>query len=138
MWGTCTIREASGSISLALIPRFNELLINWVGWRHAWHIIGAIALLGLAPVLGFFIRNRPEDVGEKPDGHDVGKRLRRPSLLVDAEDDWTVREAHDCMDRIEEDLQRRFPGTEILIHLDPEGHTDRETMLSSDLTESST
>jgi len=35
----------SGSISLALIPRFNELLINWVGWRHAWQIIGAIALL---------------------------------------------------------------------------------------------
>lgn len=51
--------------------------------------------------------------------------------------DWTVREAHDCMDRIEEKLQQRFPGTEILIHLDPEGHTDRETMLSSDLTESS-
>lgn len=52
--------------------------------------------------------------------------------------DWTVREAHDCMDRIEEDLQRRFPGTEILIHLDPEGHTDRETMLSSTITESRT
>ena len=52
--------------------------------------------------------------------------------------DWTVREAHDCMDKIEERLQLRFPGTEILIHLDPEGHTDRETMLSSDLTESST
>ena len=49
--------------------------------------------------------------------------------------DWTVREAHDRMDRIEEQLQLRFPGTEILIHLDPEGHTDRETMLSSDLTE---
>jgi ferrous-iron efflux pump FieF len=48
--------------------------------------------------------------------------------------DWTVREAHDRMDRVEEALQRRFPGTEILIHLDPEGHTDRETMLSSDLT----
>lgn len=48
---------------------------------------------------------------------------------------WTVREAHDCMDRIEEQLQLRFPGTEILIHLDPEGHTDRETMLPSDLTE---
>lgn len=49
--------------------------------------------------------------------------------------DWTVRDAHDRMDRVEEELQRRFPGTEILIHLDPEGHTDRETMLSSDLTE---
>ena len=52
--------------------------------------------------------------------------------------DWTVREAHDRMDRIEEQLQLRFPGTEILIHLDPEGHTDRETMLSSDLTERAT
>jgi ferrous-iron efflux pump FieF len=52
--------------------------------------------------------------------------------------DWTVREAHDRMDRVEADLQRRFPGTEILIHLDPEGHTDRETMLSSDLTERAT
>jgi ferrous-iron efflux pump FieF len=52
--------------------------------------------------------------------------------------DWTVREAHDRMDLVEEDLQRRFPGTEILIHLDPEGHTDRETMLPPDLTEKAT
>ncbi|MEO5774776.1 MAG: cation diffusion facilitator family transporter [Sphingomicrobium sp.] len=50
--------------------------------------------------------------------------------------DWTVREAHDRMDRVEEALQQRFPGTEILIHLDPEGHTDRETMLPSEITES--
>lgn len=49
--------------------------------------------------------------------------------------DWTVREAHDRLDAVEEALQQRFPGTEILIHLDPEGHTDRETMLSADLTE---
>lgn len=48
---------------------------------------------------------------------------------------WTVRHAHDQMDRVEEQLQQRFPGTEIIIHLDPEGHTDRETMLPSDLTE---
>lgn len=49
--------------------------------------------------------------------------------------DWTVLEAHDRMDMIEEKLQQRFPGTEIIIHLDPEGHTDRETMLPSSLTE---
>ena len=49
--------------------------------------------------------------------------------------EWTVREAHDRMDAVEEALQKRFPGTEILIHLDPEGHTDRETMLPSNLTE---
>lgn len=49
--------------------------------------------------------------------------------------EWTVREAHDRMDQVEQELQKRFPGTEILIHLDPEGHTDRETILSPDLTE---
>jgi ferrous-iron efflux pump FieF len=49
--------------------------------------------------------------------------------------EWTVREAHDRLDVVEEALQARFPGTEILIHLDPHGHTDRETMLPSHLTE---
>ena len=51
--------------------------------------------------------------------------------------EWTVQHAHDRMDRIEEALQQRFPNTEILMHLDPEGHTDRETMLPSHLTETS-
>lgn len=49
--------------------------------------------------------------------------------------DWTIAEAHDRMDRIEEELQERFPATEFLIHLDPEGHTDRETLLPSEITE---
>ncbi|NJC05272.1 ferrous-iron efflux pump FieF [Sphingomonas kaistensis] len=49
---------------------------------------------------------------------------------------WTIREAHDRLDAVEEDLQRRFPGTEIFLHLDPEGHTDREGMLPHELTES--
>lgn len=48
---------------------------------------------------------------------------------------WTVQEAHDRLDRVEEDLQQRFPNTEILIHVDPEGQVDRETMLASEITE---
>jgi len=52
--------------------------------------------------------------------------------------DWTVQQAHDRIDQVELALQKRFPGTEILIHLDPEGHTDRETMLPSDITEQAT
>jgi ferrous-iron efflux pump FieF len=52
--------------------------------------------------------------------------------------DWTVREAHDRLDRVEEELQQRFPNTEILIHVDPEGQTDRETLLPSDITERAT
>src|SRR5918993_1800084 len=49
--------------------------------------------------------------------------------------DWTVAEAHERMDRVEEKLQKRFPGTEIIIHLDPEGHVDREGILPQHLTE---
>jgi ferrous-iron efflux pump FieF len=49
--------------------------------------------------------------------------------------DWTVREAHDRLDRVEEALLQRFPGTEILIHVDPEGQVDRETLLSQEITE---
>ena len=48
---------------------------------------------------------------------------------------WTVQDAHDRLDRVEEQLQQRFPDTEILIHVDPEGQTDRETILPSEITE---
>jgi ferrous-iron efflux pump FieF len=48
---------------------------------------------------------------------------------------WTVQEAHDRLDRVEEQLQERFPDTEILIHVDPEGQTDRETLLPQAITE---
>ncbi len=47
----------------------------------------------------------------------------------------TVAAAHDMMDEAELALQREFPGTEFLIHLDPEGHTDREGLLSQEYTE---
>ena len=49
--------------------------------------------------------------------------------------DLTVAAAHDMLDEAELSLQREFPGTEFLIHLDPEGHTDREGLLSRDITE---
>ena len=48
---------------------------------------------------------------------------------------WTVQEAHDRLDRAEEALRERFPNTEILIHVDPEGQVDRETLLSQEITE---
>jgi len=36
----------------------------------------------------------------------------------------TIREAHDVIEEIEAKLAAEFPGTEILIHVDPEGHVD--------------
>lgn len=42
--------------------------------------------------------------------------------------DMTVRDAHRVMDEIEAKLAQAFPGLEILIHPDPVGHVDRETI----------
>jgi ferrous-iron efflux pump FieF len=49
--------------------------------------------------------------------------------------DMTVAAAHTVMDEIEHLLEHEFPGTEILIHLDPEGQVDREGVLPSKLAE---
>ena len=43
---------------------------------------------------------------------------------VDMPADTTVEEAHDVIEAIEEDLARVFPQTEIIVHVDPEGHVD--------------
>ncbi|WP_291168298.1 cation diffusion facilitator family transporter [Erythrobacter sp.] len=36
----------------------------------------------------------------------------------------TIEEAHDIIERVEADLCAQFPGMELLIHIDPEGHVD--------------
>jgi ferrous-iron efflux pump FieF len=43
---------------------------------------------------------------------------------VDLPPAMTVAEAHAVIERVEEDLCRAFPGMELLIHIDPEGHVD--------------
>lgn len=74
--------------------------------------------------------------------HDLRTRksgtLRFVQFHVWVPADWTVKQAHDRLDAVEEDLQKRFPGTEILIHVDPEGQTDRETLLPQEITEQAT
>jgi ferrous-iron efflux pump FieF len=71
--------------------------------------------------------------------HDLRTRksgtLRFVQFHVWVPADWTVQEAHDRLDHVEEQLQQRFPDTEILIHVDPEGQVDRETLLPQEITE---
>jgi ferrous-iron efflux pump FieF len=50
----------------------------------------------------------------------------------------TVAEAHRIMDEVEHALEHEFPGTEVLIHLDPEGQVDKEGVLPSELAEEAT
>jgi ferrous-iron efflux pump FieF len=43
---------------------------------------------------------------------------------VDLPASMSVGEAHDVIERVEKDLCAAFPGIELLIHIDPEGHVD--------------
>lgn len=71
--------------------------------------------------------------------HDLRTRTSGASDFVQfhvwVDPDLTVSAAHDMMDAAELQLQREFPGTEFLIHLDPEGHTDRAGVLGQEYTE---
>ncbi|MGB5078333.1 MAG: cation diffusion facilitator family transporter [Sphingorhabdus sp.] len=49
----------------------------------------------------------------------------------------TVLAAHAIMDEIEEELMREFPGVEVLIHPDPEGHKDEIGYIPSETIEHS-
>jgi ferrous-iron efflux pump FieF len=136
--------------------------------EQALHIAGADALFGIGIALWLvwgalrasgeavnqlMDREWPEDerqaflaaAGAYPELHglhDLRTRKSGTSRFVQfhvwVPADWTVQEAHDRLDRVEEDLQARFPGTEILIHVDPEGQTDRETLLPQEITEQAT
>jgi len=55
------------------------------------------------------------------------------------EPEMSVAAAHDIVEAIESDLEREFPGCEVLIHLDPEGHVDNpgNALLETDETKES-
>jgi MFS family permease len=58
----------AGSLSLAAVPPVNQILIDAVGWRTAWRIDALVIGLVLLPAVALLIRNRPEDLGQRPDG----------------------------------------------------------------------
>lgn len=58
----------AGTLSVASMPPLHEWLIGAIGWRQTWRLDAAFLVLIVAPIAMLFIRNRPEDVGQWPDG----------------------------------------------------------------------
>lgn len=54
-------------LGLAVVPPANALLIQQIGWRDAWRVNALVVAL-LVPIALVLVRNRPEDVGQFPDG----------------------------------------------------------------------
>jgi ferrous-iron efflux pump FieF len=111
----------------------------WGAWRAAGDSVNQLMDAEWPPEKRAAFLRACADYPELKGIHDVRTRTSGAHDFIQfhvwVPESWSVKEAHDRMDLVEEDLQRRFPGTEIFLHLDPEGHTDRETMLPSALTE---
>lgn len=80
-----------GMIGSAAFPLINVWLIEAYGWRATWQILGASIVLIFTPLAFFFIRNRPEDIGLRPDnGPSEGEDPQKP---LSSDISWTVKEA---------------------------------------------
>lgn len=115
------------------------LWLLWGGWHAAGDSVAQLMDAEWPPEKRAAFLAACADYPELVGMHDVRTRSSGAHDFIQfhvwVPEAWTIREAHDRLDRVEEDLQRRFPGTEIFLHLDPEGHTDREGMLPHELTE---
>lgn len=92
------VSALGGSLATGVFPIYSALLIDAVGWRSAWILIGiSVCVLLILPVV-VFIRSTPESIGILPDGdkdeggsqsydrgNDISPRDPEPS--------WTLKEA---------------------------------------------
>ncbi len=71
---------------LAMAPLLFRLIIDAVGWRWAWAIIGAGVATIVLPMARFGLVDRPEDIGQLPDGlvvdDDTDAPTRQRSMTV--------------------------------------------------------
>ncbi len=54
--------------STAVLPPVSAALIEGVGWRGAYAVLGVMVWALLIPIALFVVRDRPEDIGLLPDG----------------------------------------------------------------------
>ena len=57
-------------LSTALFPPFAKFLIDSIDWRGAYAVLGVLVAGLIVPVALLIVRNRPEDLGQFPDGSD--------------------------------------------------------------------
>lgn len=55
-------------LSMALHPPLCQWLIEHIGWRETWRWLGVSTWVLMIPPILMLIHNRPEDVGQVPDG----------------------------------------------------------------------
>ncbi|HEV2527201.1 MAG TPA: MFS transporter [Thermomicrobiales bacterium] len=63
-----SILGIGGMASQAVVPTWNQTMIDSVGWREAWLINAGVMWVVLPPLVWLIVRNRPADLGQEPYG----------------------------------------------------------------------
>ncbi len=103
----------------------------WLGW-NAWHAAGEAVDHLMDKEWSIEERQHFLEVASRHPElrgiHDMRTRSSGAHRFVQfhasVDPNMTVRAAHDVMDEIEAALMREFPGVDVLIHFDPEGHVE--------------
>jgi MFS family permease len=75
-------------VGAVIMPSLAQALIARFGWKTAYSILGALALLICSPVVACLVKERPEDLGLLPDGISVNT-----DSIADVGQGLTAREA---------------------------------------------
>lgn len=92
------IRSVGAGVAFAVVPMLILKLIDAVGWRWSYTILGLIVWATLLPLIAILYRNRPEDVGQTLDGLPVApptpaKETQSNPETDGAEVGYTLRQA---------------------------------------------
>lgn len=63
-----SLGAAAGALSAALFPALAVFLVDRIGWRATWQLCALAIVLVLVPLAALVTRDRPEQVGQHPDG----------------------------------------------------------------------
>jgi MFS family permease len=93
-----SISMASMGFSGVLVNPAMMSMIDKIGWRNTYLVLAAVALVFCIIVPGLFLRNRPEELGQVPDGpasskHTEMKAEGLPNNIYKTPVDFTAREA---------------------------------------------
>jgi MFS family permease len=91
-----SLMAIGGFASSAALPPINAWLVSQWGWSFSWKVWGILLLVIYVPLAYLLIRNKPENIGEHPDGIQMEwkKENNRSGSITPVEEvNWTVQEA---------------------------------------------
>lgn len=74
MWFGRRLGAAMGMMSVGCVLLMGQVpptvsrLIDWIGWRPTYALLGVLVWVVMVPILVFAFRSRPEDIGQTLDG----------------------------------------------------------------------